>query len=508
MKINTIAESNNKRIAKNTLFLYMRMLVILLVTLYTARVVLRELGVEDYGIFNLVGGLITMLSFVSTAISNGFQRFYSIELGKSNISRLIELFSVSVSIECIFALIVLVVGETIGLWFLNNYLNIPSDRLFAANCVYQATIFMFVLTLFRAPLNAVIVSYEKMSVYAYISIFEAFAKLLIVYLLSLFNVDKLILYAFLHVTISLITFSLYCFFAFRANPNLSFKPIILKDDIHRLINFSGWSLFGSFAHMLKGNGINILLNIFFNPTVNAARAIAYQVSSALTSLTSSIMTASSPQIIKYYSQGNYDDMLELDNRVSRYTLVLLSVLAFPIIFNIQFIMNIWLGDNVPELAPQFCIVILLTSLVESMGAPISTLVHASGKMKYFQVVVSFIVLMIVPFAYIVLKLGAIPIYAMYVSLVMAVIAHVARVIIVKTIIPFPIAQYLKEVIMPCVLNIIIIAVILFVFTKCQMNNIFMVIGSFIISFVVSLYVGINRRERIAIYNKIINIIQK
>lgn len=495
---------NNRRIVKNTFFLYLRMLLVMIVTLYTSRVVLKVLGVEDYGIYNVVGGVVSMLSFLSTAISNGYQRFFNIALGNNDEIQLQELYSTSFSIQIIFSIICIILGETIGLWFLNNCMVIPENRIVAANWVYQCSIFMFIITLFRTPYNAIIISYEKMNVFAYISILEVIGKLLIVFALVMIKYDKLIMYSVLHIVFSVIIYVLYAYSAKKCNKKLFFSINFNSNYIKSILSFSGWNLFGSLAHMLKGNGLNILLNIFFNPTVNAARAIAYQMSSAITSFSSNIMTASRPQIIKYYAIRDYNEMNKLSYRITKYSFFLLWCLSLPLIIKMDFVIDLWLGNNKPELASSFCKIVILTTLIESFGAPISTLVHASGNMKKFQLIISMIVMSILPISYITLRLGGNPQSAMYVSLFVNIIAHIVRIIIVGSIVKFDTIEYIKQGIVPCILVGSVsglISIILFSKDMGTSVSILQILLIVICVLITIYYLGFNKTEKHAIKNK-------
>lgn len=503
---------NNKRVAKNTLFLYLRMFLILIVTLYTSRVVLKVLGVEDYGISNVVGGVISMVSFISTSVANGFQRFFNIALGEGDEDKLRKYFSASMSVELILSIICLVIAETVGLWFVNTQLTIPAERMVAANWVYQCAIITFILALFKAPYNAIVVAYEKMDIYAYVSIFEAVGKLLVAFAIQIVLFDKLIAYSLLHLALSFIVWYAFVFFARKCNKSLSSKPYFEKTIVLDMLSFSGWNLFGTMAHTLKGNGLNIVLNMFFTPAVNAARGVAYQVSASIMQFSRSFLTASRPQVVKYYAQKDYSAMTTLTNSISRYSFLLLWILSMPLIGNMDFIMKLWLGEGMPELAPKFCTIVLFTSLIETFSAPIATLVHASGKMKTFQIVVSSVIMLVIPLAYIVLKLGGSPESALYVSLFVVILAQIVRLILIRKIVPFSIKSYLKDNIMPCALVVGVSMVASFllslVFYRERSSVLFSfidIVVSFIVLMVIVFFIGLNNQERQFVLNKITNV---
>lgn len=502
--------SNNKRVAKNTLFLYIRMFVIMGVTLYTSRVILNALGVDDYGIWNVVGGVVSMVSFLSTSIANGFQRFFNIALGKNDPERLRSYFNTAILIELILIAVALILLETIGLWFVNTKMTIPADRLIAANWVYQCSIIVFFITLIQAPFNAIIIAYERMDTFAYISIVEAVGKLAIALLIKVILFDKLIMYSIFQALFAFMIFCGFVYFAKRCNDTLKFQRGYNKSELFEMLGFSGWNLFGSLAHMLKGNGLNIVLNLFFTPAVNAARGVAYQVSNAINSFASSILTASRPQVIKYYAQENYSAMNDLTFKISRYSFCLLWFFSLPIICNIDFIITLWLGKATPELAPLFCVIVIATTLVESFAAPIATLVHASGKMKTFQISVSSVILLVVPVAYYVLKYGAPPQAALYVSLIIVTIAHAIRLILVRKIVPFSILEYLKKVIIPCAIIVLtssLIPLVIVMFDVKVNEIVSLIISLCCVSFAI-LFVGLTKNERILIKDKIYQIVNK
>ena len=278
-------ESNSTRIAKNTLFLYLRSLFILLISVYTSRIVLKVLGIEDYGLYNVVGGIIGMISFLNSSMAATYQRYFNFEIGRKNENALSELFRSSITVQLIYAIIIIVVAETVGLWFLNTQLVIPTERIDAAQWVYQISIFSLVITIFQAPFTALIISNEKMNVFATISIFDVVLKLVIIYMLPYIYFDKLIVYAFLLASITLVNIFIYitiCKNKFSTTCNISLNWN--KENLKSLFSFGGWGMMGSLAYTLQNQGLNVLLNIFFGPVVNAARGITYQILHAVEKL--------------------------------------------------------------------------------------------------------------------------------------------------------------------------------------------------------------------------------
>ncbi len=486
---------NNMRIAKNSLYLYIRMFFCLAVSLYTTRVLLNSLGVLDYGIYNVVGGVVSLMAFIQSAMANGFQRYYNIALGKDDQLGLVQLFSASIAVQIIISIFFLLLAETVGLWFLNTQLVIPNERLFAANIVYQSVVIAFLLTMVAAPYNAIIIAYEKMNLYAVVSVVNVLLKLLIAYVAAIGG-DRLILYALLSIVVQLSLTLSYKYYARKLNDRLLSRPLFDKSLIKNLTSFSGWNLFGSLAHAAKGQGLNIVLNLFFDPTINAARGVAYQVSAGIAQFYQSFQTASRPQVIKYYAQGNNEDMLKLTYKVSKFSFMLLWLIDLPLLFTAQYFITLWLGDNFPPYAPLFTNIVLVTATIECLAHPISTLVHASGIMKTFQIITSSVILLIIPFAYIVLKLGFPPESALYCSLCLAPIVQLVRLILVKRIVPLSLSKYFNEVILPALIVAAVSYASLYVFVAIVDSSSFVVaIVGFFIAAVSIFFLGCNKSER-------------
>lgn len=438
---------NTKRIAKNTLMLYVRMLFSMLVSLYTSRVVLNTLGVEDYGIYNVVGGVVAMMGVLNGAMATSVQRFLNYELGAGNSEKLQQTFSMSLNIYALFALIFVILAETIGVWFLNTHLQIPQERLLAANYVFQFSIFATVISLMSNPYNASIVAHERMDVYAYTSILEVLAKLGIVYLLMVITFDKLIGYGiFLTITSCLVTIAYYLFCK-KHFAECRYKLYWDKSLFSQLFSYFSWNLFGSTSAVAKTEGLNILINMFFNPAVNAARGIACQINNVLMQFFNNFFTAVRPQIIKYYAQGDTVSMIDLVFRSTKYSFFLCLLVSLPILIEAPYLINFWLGQT-PEYTVIFTRLIVIISVIEALAAPIMTMAHATGKIKLYQFVVGMIMILNIPISYCILKYffhNAIIVYV--VSLMLTVIAFVVRLWVVKRLIDFSIQQYFKAIIM-------------------------------------------------------------
>ena len=386
-----MADSNKKRVAKNTLFLYFRMILIMVVSLYTSRVILAQLGIRDYGINNVVGGVVSMFAFLNSSMATATQRFLTYALGKGDRDRLRKTFAASMNIHIFIALVIVLLAETIGLWFVNAKLVIPQDRMFAANVVYQFSILSFCVNIIQVPYDAVLIAHEKMSIYAYISILETILKLVIVYMLSISPFDKLITYSILFFAVTLFirfTYQIYCKKHYAESKFMLFWD---KDLYRQMSGFAGWNLFGSLAWLCRNQGLNIILNLFFGPVVNAARGVANQVSGAVMNFISNFQTALNPQITKEYAVGQIKEMEKLAYLGIKFSYIILFILAFPLMLNIQFVLGIWLV-KVPEWTSIFVILTLVDSLVGNLfGVPLMTSLSATGNIRNYQIVVSSII---------------------------------------------------------------------------------------------------------------------
>ena len=438
---------NNKRIAKNTLLLYFRMFFIMAISLFTSRILLKALGVEDFGIYNVVGGVIAMMGVLNGAMATSTQRYLTFELGKGDRLRLKQMFSMCMNIYLLLVAVLIVLSETVGLWFINTQLIIPDERMFAANCVYQFTILSCINSLLVNPYNAAIISHEKMDVYAYVSIIEASLKLLIVYLLYITPIDRLITYGCLILLSHIIVTGIYVIYSVRKFEECKYSFYWNKPLFRELLNYSGWNLFGSLSGIVKGQGLNVLLNMFFNPAVNASRGIAYQINTAITQFFTNFYTAVRPQITKYYAQGDLDNMLKLVFRSSKFSFFLIYFLSLPIIIESPYVINLWLGQ-LPEYVVPFTRLIIIISAIDAMASPLMTTCHAVGKIKLYQSVVGTLIILNVPISYCLLHFfNCSPTIVFEVSLLISTIALFMRIWMVKRLIEFPVMKYLKNVIL-------------------------------------------------------------
>ncbi len=431
--------------------LYVRMFFIMAVTLYTSRVILQVLGVEDFGIYNVVGGVVSMIGFLKGAMSAATTRFITYELGRNDLEQLRKTYCVSLMIYALICIVFVFLAETVGLWFLNAQLIIPDDRINAANWVYQFTLLSLIVEMMAQPFNAVIISHERMSFFAYISVLEVILKLLIVYILTIQPYDNLATYGVLVFVVSLIVQTVYGLYCKRNFQECKFK--IYKDSLlfKQMFFYSGWNLFGSLSALVKGQGLNILLNIFFNPAVNAARGIAFQIGNAISQFSHNFFTAVRPQIIKYYAQEDLDNMFVLIFRSSKLSFYLNLFFSVPLLIETTYIINLWLGQ-IPEYVVVFSRLIIIISAVEAMAHPMMTAAHATGNVALYQSTVGTMNILNLPVSYVFLVLGYSPMTVFWISLVITILCVFVRLFIVKHLInSFPVVLYIKKVLAICVL---------------------------------------------------------
>ena len=501
---------NNKRIAKNTLLLYFRTLFIMLVTLYTSRVVLNTLGVTDYGIYNVVGGVVMMFSVISGSLSSSISRFITYELGHGDFERLKRIFSTSVNIQIGISFIILVLAEIFGVWFLNTKMNIPEERLTAANWVLQCSLLSFIINLISVPYNACIIAHERMSAFAYISILEATLKLVIVYMLLVSPYDKLATYSVLLVAVALIirvTYSLYCRKHFDES---RYKFVYDKSLIKEMTGFAGWSLFGNGAYMLNVQGVDMLINIFFGVTLNAARGVATQVQNAVMQFVNNFTVAINPQITKSYAVGEMEYMYKLVCRGARFSYFLLFLFVVPIVCEADYILRLWL-KLVPEYAPVFLRLTLFSSLMTLLGNSLLTAIFATGNIKRYQLWVTIVGCLVFPLTWIAFKIGLPPATTYIIYIIIYFLLVFVRLHVAKGVLNFPIRLFLTDV-MARIFIVSFISFILPVLVRYNMEEGFLrlcvtCILSFVFTVLVIVTLGLKKSERNKIKSKITFIIK-
>ena len=440
--------SSSKVIAKNTIFLYFRMALIMIVSLYTVRVVLQVLGVEDYGIYNAIGGVVTSMSFLTNVLSNASNRFFTIEIGKGIYGKVNECFSAIFLTYLLISLVALLIIGIGGTWLLNNKMTIPEVRSSAAVIVMFLSLASFIISILATPFQALLIAKEEMSIYAYVSIFEALAKLAVVYFLQQSHVDKLILYAVMLLIISILTNGSYFIFSRIKIPVrllLRFDKTFLKS----ILNYSSWTLFGTVSGVASMQGSSVLMNIFVGPVANAAFAIATQVSTTIQTFASSFYTAVRPPLIKSYASGENGYMMNLFTISNKTIFVLTFLLVFPIMMHTEFIINLWLGEVSPYMI-EFVRLMLIYSLILCLSYPITTLVQAAGKVKLYHGLVDGFALIILPLNYMLFHYGLCKNASIILMIMVSVFAlcHLLRLLILKKVISFSIHTYIKEFVFP------------------------------------------------------------
>jgi len=489
---------NNKRIAKNTLMLYFRMILTMLVSLYTSRVVLNTLGVEDFGIYNVVGGFVTMFGFLNSAMASATQRFLSFEIGKGDRDQLRNVFSMSVNIHFLIAFIIFILAETVGLWFVNTQLTIPAGRMGAAQWVYQFSILAMMVYMVSVPYNAMIIAQERMSIFAWVSIAEVSLKLFIVFMLQWFGFDKLKFYAVLTFGVSLIIRFIYGFYCSKHFKESKFRYYWNKPLFKTLINYAGWNLWGNIASVLKDQGVNVLLNMFFGPVINAARGIAYQVSSAVNQFVANFQMAMNPQIIKSYASDDLKYMHQLIFRGAKYSFFLLFTLSLPILLETDQILKLWL-KTVPEYTVIFTRLVIINVLIDCISGPLMTAAQASGKIKLYQSIVGGLLILNLPVSYLFLKLGFQPQVTMYISIGISIIALTLRSLILKNLIKLKLDEFFYQVILKIIVvsfTTVVIPLLFYIFMDTSIYRLIIVSSTAIVSsLIVIFFLGLSSNEK-------------
>lgn len=487
---------NSKRIAKNTLYMYLRMFVILAVTLYTARVVIRTLGIDDYGIYNIVGGVVVLFSFINISLRSAIQRFISYELGQSNIENTHKIIGTSFIIVGIFSLGFLLLAEIVGLWFVYNKLVIPDGKLNAALWVYQFSILTFIVNLFQTPYRAIIISYEKMSFYAGYSIIEAGLKLLVAFMLVIATVNRLILYSVLGCLVAIISIVIVAIYCHR-KLSIPFRTYGSKQQLSALFSYSGWSMANSSTVIVAQQGGNIILNMFVGVVANGAFGIANQVTAAINGFVANFQSAFNPQIIKSYSAKEYGDLFKLINRTSLLSFCLLAVIAVPFFIECDYILGLWLGEC-PEYAVGFCNLMIVYFLIDAFQAPLWMLIYATGKIKVYQIWSGLITLMNIPLAAILLYIGFSAYWVFIVRVALNGITAIIRPFYVHSLVrEFSLKKFAKYSLLPIFRILCICAVVIYFgyVSKNIISPVLTIIISILATFILIASVGIKKEDR-------------
>lgn len=503
--------SSNKRIIKNTTILYVRMLFLMMISLYTSRLLLSSLGVTDFGIYNVVGGFVAIFAFLNNSMASATQRFLTFALGEKDFIKLKEVFATSVLIHILIAVVVIIFAETIGLWFVKTQLTYPIERENAVFWVYQCSVFSCAILFANVPFNAVLIAHEKMDIFAYISILEIILRLLAAIIISSSFFDNLVVYAILIFVIQVIIRVVYGICCKRLFPEVSSKIIWNRKLLTEMFTFASWSLWGNLSSVATVQGVNVLLNIFFGPAVNAARGISVQVQSAINSLSANFQSAMNPQITKSYAQKNLNRMHNLVYSGCKYSAFLLLILAIPIIIETNYILSLWL-ENVPPHTNMFVRLSLITGVINSMSGPLVTSANATGKIRVYQSVIGGILLCDLPVSFLMLKILPYPEIVFIVQMFICLIANFVRLFIVKKMIDLSAIYFMREV----VFKVLVIGgtgfIVLYVPHLYLHSTLFSLISLFSINLIylsVCIYFfGLNRSEREFVYNKIVYVLNR
>lgn len=504
--------SSKTTIAKNTTLLYGRTALIMFVSLFTSRVILQALGVEDYGIYSAIGGVVSLLTVVTGPIDGAISRFLTFELGRGDKDRLKRYFSAGMTIMLIFSILAIVILETVGLWFLNHKMVISEERLMAANWVLHLSIASFVISLLASPYRASLIAHERMSLFAYLGILDVFLKLGVAFLIKFSAFDKLILYALLLLLVSIIVRVIYTVVCNREFEECSNPRIFIDKELFGgLFSFAGWNMFGAAAGICHGQGINILFNLFGGPVVNAAYGIANQVNGAVGSFVNNFTTALNPSIIKSYAAERKEYMMSLIYQGAKYSYCLVFLFALPLLLETEYITKLWLGQT-PEHSVVFIQLMLVHSMIESLSKTIMAGTHASGKIRTYQIVVGCMLIAILPLSYLVLRLGYPPESALWVTIIIDIMALFVRALLARCIFGLSIRVFVTKVLLVTIL-VTLVAIPLPIYIRVTMDEsierFLVVLVTCVIATVISvLFVGCTPSERNSIFSKIKQIATK
>lgn len=497
--------SGNKTIAKNSIYLYLRMFLLMLVSLYTVRVVLDTLGVEDYGIYSAIGGLVVTFSFLSQVLSNASQRFFAVDIGNNDQEGLNSSFSAIIISYIIITIVIIILLETVGTWFVLNKMTIPENRIDVALLLYHFSILTFAVTILTNPFNALIIAHENMKTFAYISIVEGLLKLLVAFSLVYFSADKLKLYAILLFLVSGIIFITYFVISkiYYKEIKFNFRYGLVK--VKEVFGYSSWTLFGTIAGVVNGQGINIMLNIFVGPIANAAYAIGNQVSGVVNQLSNSFFSAVRPPLMKSYASGEKEKMNELFYFSNKILFILMSLVILPLYLEVEFILNLWLGTVEPYMV-TFTRLLLVYVAVLCLSNPITTIVQAAGEVKKYHGIVDSFTLLSLPISFIAYKRGMRPEGAFIITLLIFVIAHILRLYILKKVMKFSISRYIIRFIIPAFLVVAVSLIGVYYIRMLIENDVLKlcvtIIVSSLLTIIASLFLIMSSQERSQIFNKV------
>lgn len=497
---------NSKRVAKNSIILYMRMFFLMIIGFYTSRVILKSLGVVDFGIYNVVGGVVALFSVISKSLSSACSRFLNFEMGKGDKNSLKIVFSSSLTIQIFIAIIIFILCEIFGVWFLNYKMVIPPDRLYASNWVLQFSIITFCSNLIMIPYNAAIIAHEEMRTFAFVSIYDGVTKLVIAFLVSFSPIDRLIFYSVLLCLLQLSVQYIYISYSKKHYEECRYVYIYNKSVWKELVSYSGWNFIGAASGILRNQGGNILVNLFYGPTLNASRAVSNQVLHAVNGFVSSFMIAVRPQITQSYASGNKTYMMRLIYKSSKFSYYMLFLICLPVILNIESILSLWL-PQIPDRAFAFVRLTLVFTMIESISEPLITAQLATGRIKNYQLIVGGIQLLNLPISYFIFKFYTVEAETfLIVAICLSLCCLVARLLLLKNMIRLDIKHFIKNVILKIftvsVLSSMIPVYLQFSLEQSNYNMVINILSCLLISSTIILYVGCNKSERHWIVNKI------
>lgn len=496
-----------KKIASNTVYLYIRLIFVLFISLFTVRIVLGALGEIDYGVYNIVCGFVSMFGFLNTSMTNGIQRFYNYNLGKNGGECIGIVFTTSIYIQAALAVTLIVLVESIGLWYVNNVMVLPVEKLPVANFLFQFSLIGLLLSFLQIPYSAAVVAYERMNYYAFVGIVDAVAKLGIAYAITI-TPEKLFYYGFFLLCVNIMNFLLFFYYARHNFKNLRLIEKPDKKLAKEMLSFTGWNTFGSFAYIVRWQGVNVLMNTFFGVIVNAANGIASQVSSALAYFSGNLILAFKPQLTQSYAAMDYKRTQYLWFLMTRVSYALVLTLSIPILLEIEYILNIWLGGNVPDYTTTFSILVIITVILGCFHSPIVQIIHATGKMRNFQIVTSIIIISILPLSWLCFAMGLNPNWAYWVTIIVYVMNQITGMIMVKQYFDYSYSSYIKDVVLRCILFTIITPIAAIILDMLMLPSFIKLIAICLATALIALgstyFIILNEAEK----KSVINIIKK
>ena len=491
---------NNKRLARNTIFLYIRMVFVMLISFYTTRIILDALGVVDYGVYNVVAGFVSLFAVLNNCLTTGTNRFYNFAIGKGDDDEVRRVYNASLRIQVIIIVILLVLIETIGLWYINNKMVIPEDRLVAANYLFQFSTLSLFFVVLQVPYSSAVLAYERMDYFAIVSVFDALCKLGIALMLPTVSGDKLIFYGFLMMLITIVNFLLYYIYSRVKFPALKICRKVDKKIFRPLLSFSGWSTLDPLSYIVRDQGSNMVLNLFFGPIVNAAFGISRTISGAVTSFASNLSVAFRPQIIQSYSSGNYQRTKTLMFSMSKVNFFLQVIVAVPLIFEMDALLKIWLKDSIPEYSVIFACLVMIINCINVLNEPVSIVMVSTGKIKLVKSVSLVIITIVVPIGYVLFKIG-LPPYYIYIAMLFTTIANQISCIAIM-IRKFPYIKagdYIHEILYPClmlmVLSVLTPLALTIILPPTIFRMILVLVLSCIVTFILAYYLYFDKNER-------------